>query len=143
MQRDFKLIRSDTLNSFIWLGRGHPYRWLTLHKSQKDSFINIESSWEQLKNDYAKHMPGIKISNHFQKNEKIYFDNNKLPIMRGIYEHSESDTGGPFFVYIFDTEQFSEVILISGFVNFPGHEKILLLKQLEIIAKTIHKGEPA
>ena len=63
--------------------------------------------------------------------------------MRGIYEHFESDTGGPFFVYIFDTEQTNEVILISGFVNYPGHEKLLLLKQLEIIAKTLHKGDSA
>ena len=63
--------------------------------------------------------------------------------MRGIYEHPESETGGPFFVYIFDTEQTNEVILISGFVNYPGHEKLLLLRQLEILAKTLHKGGPA
>ena len=60
-------------------------------------------------------------------------------MMRGIYEHSESETGGPFFVYIFETEQANEVILISGFVNYPGHKKILLLKQLEIMAKTLYK----
>ena len=35
----------------------------------------------------------------------------------------------------------NEVILISGFVNYPGHEKLLLLKQLETMAKTIYKGE--
>jgi len=58
--------------------------------------------------------------------------------MRGIYEHAGSNSGGPFFVYIFDTDQDNEVILISGFVNYPGHEKLLLLKQLEIIAKTIN-----
>ena len=61
--------------------------------------------------------------------------------MRGIYEHKESDSGGPFFVYIFDNESENEVILVSGFVNYPGHEKLLLLKQLEVIAFTIHKGE--
>ena len=71
------------------------------------------------------------------------FANNQILIMRGIYEHTESDSGGPFFVYIFDTEQTNEVILISGFVNYPGHEKLLLLRQLEILAKTLHKGDPA
>ena len=86
-------------------------------------------------------MPKITISNYYQENEKAYYGNNKIPIMRGIYEHPESETGGPFFVYIFDTEQTNEVILISGFVNNPGHEKLLLLKQLEIIAKTLHKGD--
>ena len=141
LQPDFKLIKADSLNSFVWVGRGYPYRWLTLHRSRKDSYLDIKSSWDQLKNDFSRHMPKITISNHYQENEKAYYGNNKIPIMRGIYEHSESDTGGPFFVYIFDTEQTNEVILISGFVNYPGHEKLLLLKQLEIIAKTLHKGD--
>ena len=61
--------------------------------------------------------------------------------MRGIFEHNESNTGGPFFVYIFDIALSDEVILISGFVNHPGHEKLMLIKQLEIMAKTLHKGE--
>ena len=71
-----------------------------------------------------------------------YFTKNRK-IMRGIYEHDKSDTGGPFFVYIFDTDRTNEVILVSGFINFPGHEKLLLLRQLEIMAKTLHKGDPA
>ena len=45
--------------------------------------------------------------------------------MRGLYEHEESGTGGPFFTYIFDNKLNDEVILISCFVNNPGHEKIL------------------
>ena len=52
-----------------------------------------------------------------------------------------SESGGPFFVYIFETDSVNEVILVSGFVNYPGNEKLLLLKQLEIIANTLHKGD--
>ena len=48
--------------------------------------------------------------------------------MRGIYEHDESESGGPFFVYIFETETHNEVILVSGFVNYPGHKNNFLLK---------------
>ena len=55
LQPDFQLIKSDSLQSFVWVGRGYPYRWLTLHKSSKDSYINIESSWEELKKDLAMH----------------------------------------------------------------------------------------
>ena len=62
-------------------------------------------------------------------------------IMRGVYEHDESESGGPFFVYIFETDSVYEVILVSGFVNYPGYENLLLLKQLEIIANTLHKGD--
>ena len=78
---------------------------------------------------------------HYRNTLSKQFYDSKVHVMRGIYEHSESETGGPFFVYIFDTDSANEVILIGGFVNYPGHEKILLLKQLEIIAKTLHKGD--
>ena len=88
-------------------------------------------------------MPEITISRYYKTNKNVLYGKNKIQIMRGLYEHPESYSGGPFFVYIFDTEQTNEVILISGFVSYPGHEKLLLLKQLEIIAKTLHKGDPA
>ena len=143
LQLDFKLIRSDSLSSFAWVGRGYPYRWITLHKSRKVGYANIDSSWDQLNEDFSMHMPKLIISKFFQKNEITSVGSKKIPVMRGIYEHSESDTGGPFFVYIFDTDRTNEVILVSGFINFPGHEKLLLLRQLEIMAKTLHKGDPA
>ena len=141
LQPDFKLIKADSLNSFVWIGRGLPYRWLVLHKSIKDNYLDFHSAWDHLKKDFAKHMPEITISNYYTTNENVLYGRNKIQIMRGLYEHSESNSGGPFFVYIFDTEQTNEVILISGFVNYPGHEKLLLLKQLEIMAKTFYKGE--
>ena len=61
---------------------------------------------------------------------------NKIRILRGLYEHKTSESGGPFFVYMFELHESNEVILISGFVNYPGHDKYLLLRQLEIIVKT-------
>ena len=92
-------------------------------------------------NDFSFFIPEIIISSYFQNHYRDYSLNNKLLVLRGLYEHPDSGTGGPFFVYIFETKQANEVILISGFVNYPGHEKLLLLKQLEIMAKTLHKGE--
>ena len=35
----------------------------------------------------------------------------------------------------------SGCFLVSGFINYPGHKKINLLKELEIIANTIYQGE--
>ena len=82
-------------------------------------------------------MPQITISEYFRKNNK---SNNQM-IMRGLFEHEQSQSGGPFFTYIFDTNINNELILISGFVSYPGHDKYLLLKQLEVIIKTFNKGE--
>jgi len=85
-------------------------------------------------------MPSIKISEFYKNTANYPGEGINLHIMRGIYEHDESESGGPFFVYIFETETHNEVILVSGFVNYPGHKKNLLIKQLEIIAKTLKKG---
>ena len=57
--------------------------------------------------------------------------------MRGIYDHNESQTGGPFFIYIFDGQTPEAVILVGWFVNNPGLDKILLLRQLEVIVQNM------
>ena len=141
LQPDFKIIRKDSLKHFIWIGRGYPYRWITVYKSEKNKYINPGEAWNHLSLEFAGLMPAVKIGMHFRDTESQKYDNTRVHVMRGLYEHSESETGGPFFVYIFDTDSANEVILIGGFVNYPGHKKILLLKQLEIIAKTLHKGD--
>jgi len=140
LQPDYKIIKSDSLKPFIWIGRGFPYRWITMHKSKKSQYIKKNEAWNQLSIEFADLMPQIKIGGDLRSTEKQQYNNKVQHIMRGVYEHDESDSGGPFFVYIFETSSVNEVILISGFVNYPGHEKILLLKQLEIIANSIHKG---
>jgi len=141
LQPDYNIIKFDSLKPFIWIGRGMPYRWITLHKSSKDIFKNSISAWPELERMYSETLPNIQISSNYRNTEIIFYNKENRHLMRGIYEHEESESGGPFFVYIFDTETDNEVILVSGFINYPGHNKILLLKQLEMIAFTLHKGD--
>jgi len=138
LQPDYKIIKSDSLKPFIWVGRGYPYRWITVHRSERDKYKNSDDAWIAIINVYSETMPNIHIGSHFRSTEIINHHIKNIKIMRGVYEHDESESGGPFFVYIFDTETVNEVILVSGFVNYPGHEKVILLKQLEIIANTLH-----
>ena len=138
LQPDYKVIKVDSLNSFVWIGRGYPYRWITIHRSKKSKYNLKSDSWNHLESEFDRYMPSIGISEYYRQNSVI--NKNQL-IMRGLFEHEESQSGGPFFTYIFDTTNKNELILISGFVSYPGHDKILLLKQLEIIVKTFKKGE--
>ena len=96
---------------------------------------------KQLIIEFADLMPQIKIGDYARFTIKQRYNDKIQYIMRGVYEHDESESGGPFFVYIFETDSVNEVILVSGFVNNPGHGKLLLLKQLEIIANSLHKGD--
>ena len=141
IQSDYKIIMSDSTMPFIWIGRDSPYRWIAIHKSKKDKFENKNIAWTEIELLYNKTIPSITIDGNYKYQETIKYLNNNRQIMRGIYNHDESESGGPFFVYIFDTKIENEVILISGFVNYPGHEKLILLKQLEVIAFSIYKGD--
>ncbi len=140
LQLDYKEIKIDSINSFAWVGRGYPYRWIAMYKDKKEAYSNFENSWKNFELNIEKYMNDVSISKYFKKNEKIKFKNNDVQILRGLYEHGASETGGPFFTYIFDVKGSNDLILIAGFVNNPGKDKLRLLDELEIIIRTINYG---
>lgn len=123
----YKVIKED--DSFLWIGRGFPYRWIVINKLKSSNNKDIEL----LKIIFEKKLTSVKIPNLYLK-EKKYQSFKKV---RGIYDHLDSDTGGPFVSYIYDDKYKNYKLCISGFVNNPGKDKILLLKQLESIIENI------
>ena len=123
----YKVIKED--DSFLWIGRGFPYRWIVINKLKSSNSKDIEL----LKIIFEKKLTSVKIPNLYLK-EKKYHSFKKV---RGIYEHLDSDTGGPFVSYIYEDKYKNYKLCISGFVNNPGKDKILLLKQLESIIENI------
>ncbi len=136
IQEDFTIIRENADKDFLWLGRGFPYRWLVFNKIHPDKLKNPEESWVTVKEILEANVDGITIQEVMQTNELIDRLDSQVRVLRGLYFHEESQTGGPFFTYLVDGNKSESVRLISGFVNYPGHDKILLLKQLEILALT-------
>ena len=114
-------------DNFLWIGRGYPYRWLMLFKSNN---LNKNEYWDKFKNNI-----------HEYTNNNVYISERYKNIsdkkITGIYEHDLSDTGGPFFCYIFENDINNEVTFISGFVNNPGKNKHYLYKQLELIVENL------
>ena len=49
---------------------------------------------------------------------------------------SENVTGGPFISYIIDIPETNKVLIASGFVNFPGKDKVFHIKELEYMLET-------
>jgi len=125
---DYKIL--DNYKNFLRIGRGIPYRWLIFSKIDKTENNLIWSTFESI---LSKNIQGVKVSEFYRTKDDSFY--------RGLYEHSDSDTGGPLFVYLFDNNINNEVILISGFVNNPGKNKYLLLKELEIIVKNIKENK--
>ena len=135
IQKDFIILNEDENNQFIWLGRGYPYRWISIFKIK---YNKTYSFWNSLEEKVDEFMPSISISEYYRKKDETYIkDNNKINVYRGIYDHQESETGGPFFVYEIKKTKNDEIIFLTGFVNYPGHKKINLLKGIEVLFNTV------
>ena len=86
-----------------------------------------------IKNIYENRLTNVTIVDKYTN----FTNDTENIIVRGLYEQHDSDSGGPFFTYIFENNTNNEVIFISGFVNNPGKKKANLLLQLETIIRNI------
>jgi hypothetical protein len=114
------------------LGRGYPYRWLTFTSGNSSHFLTVADAWKNIDKIIKSNMPQINLFEILRTEERIIIGEKSIRVMRGVYEHIKSDTGGPFIIYLFEGHRENEVILASGFVNNPGREKVPLLRQLEL-----------
>ena len=128
IDNNYKIIKNN--DNLLWIGRGHPYRWLVIYEINNNKIDNYQA---EIINVFENNLTGITIPPNFLN---LSFDRN-VKVIRGLYEHFDSDTGGPFFTYIFDNNVNNNVILLSGFVNNPGKKKSDLLLQLETIINKV------
>ena len=61
----------------------------------------------------------------YLKRTSLIKNNDNLYVYRGIYDHKESQTGGPFALYMLDNIYNDEVILVASIINNPGNIFIL------------------
>ena len=123
IDENYKIIK--TSNDFIWIGRGYPYRWITINKNIDKNFAN--DYFLYTKDILEKSIKSIIINDNYNKTQNF----NNYTYIQGLYEHEESDTGGPYFSYIIESN--NKLTLISGFVNNPGKTKHKLYKQLDAL----------
>jgi hypothetical protein len=135
IQADYQLIAQS--QNFLWLGRGYPYRWLTFTSANSSHFLTVADAWKAIEKDLGSTMPQINLLEILRSEESVFIEGSSIRVMHGVYEHIESETGGPFVIYLFDGHVENEVILASGFVNNPGREKEPLLRQLELTIQKI------
>ena len=130
IQSDYQFISQH--KNFLWMGRGYPYRWLTFTSAISNDYLTLNDAWKGIEANFKSTMPKVNLLEILRSEETIMINEKPIRVMRGVYEHHESDTGGPFVIYLFDGHTENEVILASGFVNNPGREKVTLLRQLEL-----------
>ena len=138
IQKDYKKIKINDDENFFWIGRGYPYRWILLYEDIQKYYQTPKLSWERLESKFNEILD-INIISYKTQFETSSF-NNKTRKIYGVYGtkiDSENPTGGPFLSYIIDQPQSNKVLIASGFVNFPGKNKVFHIKELEYILETI------
>lgn len=127
---DYIEVKKDTVSKdFLWIGRVYPYRWITIHEFPLINKDASEIYWEIFESLILQTMPNIEISEFYRK--QLISKKNK--ILKGVYGHTESNTGGPFICFIFENKELDQTLFVTGYVNNPGNSKILMLKELELI----------
>ena len=124
---DYKIINNS--EDFLHIGKGTPYRWLVFFRVHN---FNKKNIWIIFDDMLKENFDGVTLSEYYRVKDGDFY--------RALYEHDASDTGGPLFMYVFDNNVNNEVILISGFINNPGKNKYLLLKELELIVENIKEN---
>ena len=133
IQKDYTIIHDS--DSLLWIGRGYPYRWVVMYEDYKIYYSDKNGAYKRIKDMTSN---TLNISYNDLKNEYIKRNINGVEnrIIRTLYEHSESGTGGPSVYYIYPINN-SKVIVMGGFVNYPGHRKIDYIKQIEYMVENI------
>ncbi len=135
IQHDYTLVAEDADNRFIRLRRFFPDRWLTISWIKADSVTDslMIAERKRLGKLFADPVRLYPDYNRFWRAENAYpFD----LIMRGLWATEGPTGGGPFFISAVMSPSENLVYFIDGAVFAPDREKIPLLQQLEVMART-------
>lgn len=139
IQKDYQVIKQDVENNYLWIGRGYPYRWIFIYEDIQRHYSSNESTYRRLNHQFNKVL-NVNAFSYEANFDIIKTPNDDIRKVSGVYGtkiESDNPTGGPFVSYIFDYPESNRVVIASGFVNFPGKNKVFHIKELEYILETI------
>lgn len=140
---DYILVKEIPEKRFVWLGRGFPYRWLSIHWLDQAETITItpEWSWERMEYIADSLYTSISIDTLFRSSELGDENGHTLYILRGVWTHRQETAGGPFFAYVFRDSEQNRIYFLTGIVFNPGGMKNLIIRQQEVVIRTFHTFE--
>ena len=134
---DYIIIRELPENNFVWLGRGLPYRWISV--TWEDG---IQTEWltnvglYEKRNEIGKLYGGIMTDKRFLGFQFFKFGEYDALKMYGLWYHIEETQGGPFETYAFYDWRTDRTFIIDMLMYGPGEKLSVLFRGLELTAKT-------
>ena len=138
IQKDYQIIKENFEDNYLWVGRGYPYRWIFIYEDTQRHYTSNRSVYRRLDQHFSEILD-VNALPYEAKFDIIKTPDDEIRKIYGLYGtkmESENVTGGPFVSYIFDKPESNRVLIASGFVNFPGKNKVFHIKELEYILET-------
>jgi len=137
IQHDYLVLREYPDKKFVWLGRGFPYRWLSV--SWDDG---IRTDWLTANGLFNKRQEIGQLYQDIATDTRyLGFKMTRLGEwealkMTGLWYHEKETLGGPFFSYAFYDSRTDRTFVIDGLIFAPGQKIINLFRQVEMMAGT-------
>ncbi len=140
LEKDYLRIKDRPEVSFVWLGRGYPYRWLSVHWVEQADTVRLSRAWawQRMEHIAGKLFTVITIDTLFRTTELGIENGREILILRGVWAHAQQVAGGPFVTYVFRDREQQRIYIVTGLVFHPAGSKVLLIKRQEIMMRTFH-----
>ena len=134
----YTVIRDSVEQKLFWIGRDMPFRWLAVQWEEGLLFSDSLSVATYANQFPVKFFKNIRYSNYKFNAEPSTFNNYGSWKISGLWESIEEAQGGPFISHLFYDEKSDRTYFVHSMIYHPGRNKFLLLKQVDIVAKTFY-----
>ena len=137
IQHDYVIIRESNLRKFVWIGRGYPYRWLSVswENGIKTEWLTANGLFEK-RQQIGKYYQDTETDKRFLGTYFTQFGEWNALRMSGLWYRTKEAKGGPFVTYAFYDSKTDRTFVIDIVLFDPGANSSILLRQVEIIAET-------
>ena len=137
----WEIIQEKPDSNWVWLGREMPYQWVSVHWEEgltaPDSLIAAEVGWN-FPQKYYGHIRYHPYEFNIQQTSFLHWAGWRIT---GIWESEQEAQGGPFISYIIFDGVTDRTYHINLLIFYPGNDKSIYLRQLDLIAHSFHVRE--
>lgn len=137
IQHDYMIIHEYPKQKFVWLGRGYPYRWVSVswENGMKTEWLTANGLFDK-RNEIGKFYQNIVTDKRFLGTYFTKLGKWDALRMSGLWYHSQKTMGGPFITYAFYDFDADRTFVIDILVYALGMYNSILLRQVEIMVNT-------
>jgi len=139
---DYFILHEYPMRNFVWLGRGLPYRWMSVSWAAgiKTEWLTANGLFNK-RNEIGKIYRNIRTEEKFLGHKFVKFGQWNALRMYGLWYNEEKPQGGPFVSYAFYDEASDRTYVIDLMAFCPGEKYTNYIRQLELIAETFRTTE--